>query len=153
MESILISIMHQDDPDLVQFQDHAPPHAIALVQEVDTIQGPILLPQEGEVTILFRLDRVGCILGLQELLLWSEKVSKSAGHILQVMAMPQIIMQPMDMMRNLFMALRRHETSGGPLHVEHQGRPLGHDQGLLICLLDMTDEMFGNIEAGLCTIL
>lgn len=126
--------------DLAQFpdQDHL---LITLVLETAITQGPgpSLLPQEGKVTTLFLLEGMQNALDHLEVLLWSEMEIINAGRILlQVMAMMLIRIKAMDMPRNLCTNLRRIEASGS-----HQDHPqdLDLDQDLLICHLDVADEV------------
>lgn len=149
--------------DLVQFpdQDHL---LITLVLETAIDQGPgrSLLPQDAKVTTLFplegmqnALDRLEVLLeALLEVLLWIEMGIINAGRILQLMVLIRI--QAMDMLRNCT-NLKLIEA-GSHRYKEHQDHPLDLDldQDLLICHLDVEDEVAlwvcWQCATGLCTI-
>lgn len=125
-------------------------HLITLVLEVDIAQDHILLLQEGKVITLFPLEGKQNTLDHldhQEAPLESEMLIRSADHILQILAMVLIRIKTMDILRNLHTSLRLMKVSGSHLDVDHRGHHLDPDlgQGLLICLLDIEDEVFGNV--------
>lgn len=62
-----------------------------------SLAGPILLSQDGKVTTLFPLEGKLSILDHQEVLMGSTMLIKSAGHILQLIAMVLIRIKAMDM--------------------------------------------------------
>lgn len=133
--------------DLVHYPGHAPP-VIHRVQEVDTDQGPTLLLQDGEVTILFPLvEGMQITLNHPEVLLVSEMVREVDKYILPVMIMlmTTITMEmememEMDIMTSLHLKGRMHELIGGHLLVEHQDLLRGPDPALLMRPPDMVDD-------------
>lgn len=124
--------------DLAQLVDHAH-HLIILVLEVDIVQGPILLLQDGKVITLFPLGGKQSILDHQEVLPGSEMVSKSVDLILLDMAMVLNRIKAMDMLRNLCTSLKLIEASGS-----HRDHPLDLDQDLLTCHQGVEDEVAGH---------
>lgn len=107
-------------------------HAIHQVLEVGTVQGPILLLQDGAVTLYPQLegvvtthDHLVTTQDHHEILLLREAVIMNEGHILQVMTMVlgKLKMEK-GMTRNLGTRRRlMHEVIGGLL-IKHQDHHL-----------------------------
>lgn len=120
---------------LDQCPDHVPP-LVSFQDPEDTAQDPILLFPDVVVTILFPQEDMLNTLGHQEIIHQSEMVTTFAAHTLQVMMMllTKIIIQAMDISRNLRMSLMKHEIVGGRLLPdEFQDHCLGPDLDLLMC--------------------
>lgn len=119
------------------------PHDILQVPEVDIVQGPTLLPQEGEVTTPFPLKE-RMVLDHQETLHHkNEMLITFGGHIPQVM-ITLLIEMTMGMAKNLDTIPRMNVLGGGPHQDEHQDHLLklgpGLGPGLLICRPAAADE-------------
>lgn len=120
---------------LDQCPDHVP-LLVSFQDPEDTAQDPILLFPDVVVTILFPQEGMLNTLGHQEIIHQSEMVTTFAAHTLQVMMMllTKIIIQAMDISRNLRMSLMKHEIVGGRLLPdEFQDHCLGPDLDLLMC--------------------